>query len=113
MVHLTGLAQGDYSVNVDGKDAGQFSAEALAAGLPVGRLSPKAINATEQLASLIRKRADLYFFRWRQLELPYGKEYKAAAPTLRAIDGLIDEMHDRTYAIGAFHKYEITIIRVK
>jgi len=110
---LTGLGPGRYVVNVDGKDAGQFSAETIAEGLPVGRLSGQAVAASEQIASLIRKRADLYFFRWRQIDLPYSKDYQKAGPAVLTLDDLIEEMRGRARTLGAFHRYEITITRVR
>jgi lysophospholipase L1-like esterase len=112
-VQVAGLAPGRYSVTVDGKEVGQFTAEALAEGLAVGRMSGQAVAASDQLASLIRKRADLYFVRWRQVELPYNKDYKTAGPAALAMDALIDEMRDRVRTLAAFHKYEITITRAR
>jgi lysophospholipase L1-like esterase len=113
IAQLTGLGQGRYGVSVDGKDVGQYSAEAIAEGLPVARLSPQATAASDQLASLIRKRADLYFFRWRQVELPYSKDYQTAGPAAQALDALIEEMRNRARSLGAFHKYEIRITPVR
>jgi lysophospholipase L1-like esterase len=113
IAQLTGLGPGRYGVSVDGKDAGQFTAEAIAEGLRVGRLSPQATAASDQLASLIRKRADLYFFRWRQIQLPYDKDYQTVGPAAIALDALIEEMRNRARSLGALHKYEITLTRVK
>jgi len=108
-VRIAGLGAGTYSLSVDGKDAGQFSSRALAEGLPVGRLSSTATEASSKIESLIRSRADLYFFRWRQIEVPYAKDYKGAAPATAALDSLIEEMRGRAQAQGAFHRYELTV----
>jgi len=113
IAQLTGLGQGRYTVNVDGKDVGQYSADAIAEGLPVGRVSAQAVAASDQLASLIRKRADLYFFRWRQVALPYAKDYQTAEPAAQGLDALIEEMRNRSRSLGAFHKYEIRITPVR
>jgi lysophospholipase L1-like esterase len=111
-LHLSGLAKSRYSVTVDGKDAGQFSADELASGIAIGRLSPQAVTASDQLAQLIRKRADIYFFRWRQIEVPYSKDYKTTGPATASIDSLIEEMRDRSRGLGAFHKYELVVTPV-
>ena len=110
---LTGLGPGQYAVSVDGKQAGQFNAEAIAQGLPIGTLSGQAVAASDQIASLIRKRADLYFFRWRQIELPFSKDYQTAGRAQMALDALIEEMRGRARTLAAFHKYDVTITRVR
>jgi len=106
---IAGAQPGHYWLSIDGGARVQVSADELQQGVDITRLSPKAVVDSEQLASLIRKRADVYFFRWRQLELPYGKDYKAAPAAASAIDSLIEEMRDRSRAVGAFHRYEIQI----
>jgi lysophospholipase L1-like esterase len=108
-VHIRGLRRGKYSLTVDGKAAGDYTSEALAAGLDISRMSPTAIGESDKLAALIRSRADIFFFRWRQVQVPYDKDYNAAAHAASAMDKLIDEMRDRSRALGALHKYQLSI----
>ena len=65
------------------------------------------------LAEFIRKRADWFFMRWRQIEVPYASEYKSTANVVTAFDSLIAEMAERARKMAAPHKYEITISRVQ
>jgi lysophospholipase L1-like esterase len=108
-LHLDGLEHGRYSVSIDGGTAVSFTDDQLHEGVDISRVSAKALADSERLAALIRKRADLYFFRWRQIELPYSKDYKTATPATAAIDSLVDEMRDRARSLGAFHRYEIAV----
>jgi len=108
-IQLAGLQPGRYQISIDGGSAVDVTADQLQGGVDISRLSQKALGDSDRLAALIRKRADLYFFTWRQIELPYAKDYKSALPATSAIDSLIEEMRDRARSLGEFHKYEITI----
>jgi hypothetical protein len=108
-LHITGLAAGRYNVTVDGTDAGQYTDEALLSGIPLGELSKKATQESRDAAALVRKRADLFFTRWRQIELPFAAEYKATTDAVAGLDLLIDAMADRARALAAPHKYELVI----
>ena len=75
LVYLTGLPSGGYRISIDGKDAGNYTSEALSGGIPVSLLSENATDETRVLAGLVRKRADLFFLRWRQMEVALAPEY--------------------------------------
>ncbi len=111
-LRVTGLASGRYNVTVDGADQGEHTAERLASGIALGELSKKAIEQSTAVAGYVRRRADLFFWRWRQLELPFGAEYKTTAGAVSALDLLIAEMADRARALAAMHNYQVTINRV-
>lgn len=108
-LRITGLAPGKYRVTIDGADAGEYTDENLAGGIPLAALSQKAAEESRAVASLVRKRADLFFWRWRQIELPFGAEYKATTNAVFALDSLISEMADRARALAAPHKYQVVI----
>ena len=110
-VRVMGL-RGRYRVNVDGKDAGDFDGASLEKGLSIGALSPGAVEQSMTLATLIRKRADLFFMRWRQVEAPLAKDYKTAAQVVSSFDSLIDEMTERARGLGALHEYLLKITKV-
>lgn len=98
---------GKYSVTVDGSPASEFSADQLKAGIAL--TSEKAMAESRSLAALIRRRADLFFTRWRQIEVPLAKDYKSAARAISSIDSLIEEMTARARALSKPHTYEIVI----
>jgi lysophospholipase L1-like esterase len=112
-LHLKGLAAGNYKVSVDGGDARDYTADELARGIALNQLSKKAQDDSRAVAALIRKRADWFFTRWRQIEVPYAAEYKSTGNVVTAFDQLIAEMAERTRAMAAPHKYEISISRVQ
>jgi lysophospholipase L1-like esterase len=112
-LRLTGLPAGKYKINVDGKDAGEFTAEALAAGFPIGLLSEKASQQSGAVATLIRKRADIFFWRWRQIEVPFATEYKSATSVVSSFTPLIAEMQERARMLAALHPYQLVISRVQ
>jgi hypothetical protein len=111
ILHLTGLPSGQYKVEIDGKDAGEYTSQVLSRGIPVGFLSGKATDATRALASLVRKRGDLFFLRWRQVEAPFATQYQSATKVISSLDLLIDEIQERTRLLAMFHKYQLVISR--
>ncbi|HJQ23052.1 MAG TPA: SGNH/GDSL hydrolase family protein [Blastocatellia bacterium] len=112
-LRTTGLSPATYKVSVDGGDARDFTADELTRGIALNPLSKKAHEDSKALAEFIRKRADWFFMRWRQIEVPYAAEYKSTANVVTAFDSLIDEMAERARKMAAPHKYEITISRVQ
>jgi lysophospholipase L1-like esterase len=108
---LTGLPSGEYKIAIDGKDAGQYTSQALSGGIPVSLLSAKATDDTRKLAGLVRKRCDLFFLRWRQIEAPFATEYQSTSKAVSSLDLLIAEMQERTRLLGAFHKYQLVVSR--
>lgn len=111
ILHLTGLPSGKYKIAIDGKDAGEYTSEALSGGITVSLLSGKATDETRALAGLVRKRADLFFLRWRQFEAALATEYQSATRVVSSLDLLIDEIQERTRMLGAFHKYQLVVSR--
>lgn len=111
IVHLTGLPSGEYKLSIDGKDAGKYTSEALSGGIPVSLLSEKATDETRVLAGLVRKRADLFFLRWRQIEVALATEYQSTLKVVSSLDSLIAEIQERTRTLGAFHKYQLVVSR--
>lgn len=100
---------GTYKVSVDGGEARRFTADELARGIDLNQLSKKAQEDSKALAEFIRKRADWFFMRWRQIEVPYASEYKSTANVVTAFDSLIAEMAERARKMAAPHFYHVTI----
>jgi lysophospholipase L1-like esterase len=111
LLHLTGLPSGEYKIAIDGKDAGEYTSQALSGGIPLSLLSAKATDETRTLAGLVRKRGDLFFLRWRQIEAPFATEYQSTSKAVSSLDLLIAEMQERTRMRGAFHKYQLVLSR--
>jgi len=110
-LRLTGLPSSEYKILIDGKDAGEYTSQALSGGIPLSLLSAKATDETRTLAGLVRKRGDLFFLRWRQIEAPFATEYQSTSKAVSSLDLLIAEMQERTRMRGAFHKYHLVVSR--
>jgi lysophospholipase L1-like esterase len=108
-LRIKGFTSGTYKVSVDGGEARTFTADELARGIVLNQLSKKAQEDSRAVAGLIRKRADWFFTRWRQIEVPYASEYKATANVVTAFDGLIAEMAERARTMAALHFYHVVI----
>jgi lysophospholipase L1-like esterase len=112
VVHLTGLPSGEYQITVDGKDAGKYASDALNRGIRVSLLSEKATDETRAVAGLVRKRADLFFLRWRQIEVALAA-YQTTPRTVSSIDLLISEIQERTRMLGGLHNYQLIVSPVR
>ncbi len=111
-LRLAGLPAGKYSVRVDGSEAAEFTAAELGAGIPVNSFSTPAKESSRALAALVRQRSDLYFSRWRQIEVPLAAEYRSVPAALSSLDSVIDEMTLRARALARPHEYSLVIARI-
>jgi hypothetical protein len=66
---VTGLAHGDYSVSIDGAVAATVSADDLAKGWNLAYTAGPITEQAQRLLKLVFKKNDLYFNRWRMVEL--------------------------------------------
>jgi lysophospholipase L1-like esterase len=107
---VTGLPTGTFTVTLNGASAGEFTAERLNDGISLGGLFAQAAASSQALAALIRQRADLFFMRWRQIEVPFSK-YQKTSNAVSALDTLIDEMAKRARVLGQPHQYQLGITR--
>lgn len=105
------IAPGKYAVSIDGSSAENYTADQLKAG--VALKSEKANEESRSLAAFIRRRADLFFMRWRQIEVPLSKDYSSAPRAISNIDSLIEEMTTQARKLSKPHQYEIVITRVE
>ena len=95
-LRLTGVPPGSFAANIDGADvAGSVTSEQLTNGINVGELSKPSLGASTALALSIRQRADLFFFRWRQVEAPYAEKYPNGRAAVSALDALIGDLGAR------------------
>ncbi len=107
-LRIPGLPEGSYSLSVDGGNATTYTSDQLRDGIDLGGLSDSAAKESSALAALIRKRADFFMTRWRQIELPYS-DYKSTPAVVSAYDSLIAEMTARARTMAGPHKYNVVI----
>jgi hypothetical protein len=108
---IRGIPSGKYMISVDGSAGVEYTADQIKEGIPVS--SEKARQASRFVADLVRKRADLFFMRWRQIEVPLTKDYKHATSAISSIDAVVEEMTVRARALSKPYKYEVTITPVQ
>jgi lysophospholipase L1-like esterase len=68
-LRVTGLAPGNYTVTIDGESAGTVAAEELNKGWNFSNAPGPITKQAAQLLDLIIKKNDLYFQRWRSVQL--------------------------------------------
>ena len=66
---ITGLATGQYEIQIDGETVATVSAGELADGWNLGRSAGAITAQTQSLLSLVFKKNDAYFNRWRSVQL--------------------------------------------
>lgn len=108
---LEGLSAGNYSVNVDGSALGDYTADQLGEGVTIS--SQKSSEASQTIASLVRRRADLFFMRWRQVQVPFEKTYTGTARAISSLDALVEEMTARARSLSKPHRYEVIVTRAE
>jgi hypothetical protein len=111
-LRVGGAHDGAYAVSVDGAPAKTFSARQLRDGIDLMELSTAAREASTALGTLIRQRADLFFMRWRQIELPYAGKFTHAPAAVSSLDGLIADLNERERVIAQPREYHVVIERV-
>jgi hypothetical protein len=68
-LQVSGLPEGSYTVSIDGENAGKVTSEALANGWNFSNAASPITKQTAELLDLIFKKNDLYFQKWRNVQL--------------------------------------------
>ncbi len=91
LLRVSGLPAGRYEVAADGAALGRWDSAALAAGINLASTSGPWMEAGKRLDALALQKSNVYFDRWRviQLGLP---DHAGKAATLRAMDRWIGNL---------------------
>lgn len=108
-LRVTGLPAGKYVINIDGANAGEYTAQRLGFGIPLSSLSAQATKLSGSLVTLMRQRSDIFYTRWRNIELPLSGEYKSAVDVVSALNSIENEMAQRIRILGGLHEYSLVI----
>ena len=68
-LRLTGLPSGDYQLQIDGEEAGKFSADELGKGINLATQAGPITKQVQQLLDLVIKKNNQFFTRWRNVQL--------------------------------------------
>jgi lysophospholipase L1-like esterase len=109
VIKFKGLPSAPFSLMVDGKELGVFNGNQLESGLDLNALPGIDRTSTTKLQALIRQRADLFFMRWRQLEVPFSGTYVHTTSTVSAMDQLIDDLLERERKLAKPVAYQLSI----
>jgi len=109
VIKFKGLPLTPFNLKIDGKEIGVFNGKQLESGLDLNALPGIDRTSTTKLLALIRQRADLFFMRWRQLEVPFSGTYVHTTSTVTAMDQLIDDLLERERKLAKPVAYQLSI----
>ncbi|MDX6711699.1 MAG: hypothetical protein QOH96_2715, partial [Blastocatellia bacterium] len=109
VIKFKGLPLTPFNLKIGGKEIGVFNGKQLESGLDLNALPGIDRTSTTKLLALIRQRADLFFMRWRQLEVPFSGTYVHTTSTVTAMDQLIDDLLERERKLAKPVDYQISI----
>lgn len=78
-LQIIGLSDSNYRLEIDGDSVGTFTRAQLAEGINLALLDTPMNRQALRVYDLTRERNDVYFGRWRQLQLTQGVAYKQPA----------------------------------
>lgn len=78
-LQIVGLSESNYRLEIDGDSVGKFTRTQLAEGINLALLDTPMNRQALRVYDLTRKRNDVYFGRWRQVQLTQGVSYKEPA----------------------------------
>ena len=84
---VTGLPAGKYCLSINGEAAGDVTSGELAKGHNLATCPGPIAKQVQQVLSLVFKKNDVYFTRWRQVQLGRGPEGR-----LRELDKQISDL---------------------
>ena len=84
---VTGLTADRYELTIDGEPAGTASKEVLSKGYNLATCAGPIAKQTQQVLALVFQKNDLYFQRWRNVQLGGGAESR-----LRELDKQISDL---------------------
>jgi lysophospholipase L1-like esterase len=115
-LRVGGLPSGSYTLTIDGDTAANYSADALAKGVNLSNVPGAITKQSAELLDLIFKKNDLYFQRWRSVQLytppawiqPNSIDSQRAAE-LKRLDGQIADLENQinTARQPKTHHFEI------
>jgi lysophospholipase L1-like esterase len=110
MLTVKGLKSGNYSLNIDGKSVGSFSADQLATGINLATLETPMIVQARTVWSAVEQRTNITYNAWRQME--FGLGWAAGTKrdaAVKAVYDLSDDLSARARALAkpVPHKFEL------
>lgn len=115
-VKVTGLPAGSYDLSIDGNSAAKVTAEQLAAGYNLSLTAGPITEQARSVLSLVFKKNDVFFTRWRSIQLYQLPEWARSAniepqraAEVARLDAQIAELEGQINAARkpATHRFEI------
>jgi lysophospholipase L1-like esterase len=78
-LEVVGLPHPNYRLEIDGEAIGKFTRAQLAQGINLALFETPMERQAQRVYDLTKKRNDVYFGRWRQVQLTQGVMYKQSA----------------------------------
>lgn len=109
-LRVSGLADGPYTLRIDGSEVGTFAAADLAKGINLARLKTPMWAQAYLVHSLTKKHTDVHQARWRTFQVPLAPEQaRSMDNALAAMDALDQELIDKQRAAAkpVAHRFEL------
>jgi lysophospholipase L1-like esterase len=110
-LRVTGLAEGEYRLQIDGQEAGVFDAAQMAQGINLGLLSTPMMKQAIAVQIHVFKHAYLHLARWRMVEDAFKDDHLAGTrPAAEALNLLEQQCVDLEHATAQPkpHHYQLT-----
>ncbi len=110
ILQVKGLDSDRYTLNIDGKQVGEFNRSELAGGVNLATLETPMLAQSKHVLDLLRRHNDLHFARWRNIQMPASDLNADTLKTaLAAIDALEADLvlKARAAAAPVSHKFEL------
>ncbi len=89
---VSGLAEGGYTLKIDGEAIGDFTADQLGAGVNLAILPTPMSKQSLEVHALTLKHNNIHFFRWRTLQTALEADGFNAGPSEAALDALEEQV---------------------
>jgi lysophospholipase L1-like esterase len=117
ILKVTGLTEGEYELSIDGEAVGKVGAAQLAKGWNLAENAGPIGKQVQQVLTLIFEKNDLYFARWRQVQLYQAPAWLSGAQVERSrtteLQRLDDLIADAETRIDAARKPKLRHFELK
>jgi lysophospholipase L1-like esterase len=111
-LRVTGLAEGEYRLQIDGQDAGVFDARQMEQGVNLGLLSTPMMKQTVAVQAHAFKHNYLHLARWRMVENAYKDDDLAGTrPAAHALSALEEQSIELQRATAQPRPHHYRLIR--
>jgi lysophospholipase L1-like esterase len=112
-LRVSRLAAGNYTLKIDGETVGDFSADQLAQGVNLAEYPTPMAKQAAEVHKLTIEHNDIYFARWRMVEVPLDGQGFLLTSAESSLDALENQvvLAQWVAAQPRMHQYELTRVQ--